>query len=250
MIVLVTALIVLVWIASRFGASDELDNRTKASEPRSPEGPAPILTEPPPDHWEKDAKQMAREGFLETRLNKTRQRREELGIRHWENRGQYLDYLRSRQWREVSRYARRSMSHKCEFCGAKGTHVHHIYYPESRDDLGLEDIAFLCVVCSSCHDVLHGMKPRRGFSCSLCGRETTTDWLAIHIVQYGEKAQPVCIRCKSIALGFRDEAYGWATQQYMKWIDQWRDVFLNEQAKKHKDYMARRERLQERTNRV
>jgi RNA polymerase subunit RPABC4/transcription elongation factor Spt4 len=174
-----------------------------------------------------------------------KKRRELLGIPHYsyhENSGRkktrrsnYQYYLQTFTWKNISYNAIKAMNGKCEFCGSKSTSVHHIYYPKNQGDLGLEDIASLCVVCKKCHDVLHGHDWNNSNKCSLCGNSDANNKLAINISHLGKRHQRVCQRCKYIATGFREKAYQWSWDRYVEWIKEWRELMFADYAKNNQE---------------
>lgn len=175
-----------------------------------------------------------RERFFESQIVTAKTRRHELDIPHYSPKS-YQYYLRSSNWATLAKFATDAMDGKCEFCGKQSSAVHHVYYPKDRSNLGLENIASLCVVCKKCHDVLHGIDAQCGNKCALCQKINGTKNLAIKINQHGKLQQLVCGRCKSIATGFRDEANKWSLTKYRQWIHEWQESMfadlLRQQAK-------------------
>lgn len=67
----------------------------------------------------------------------------------------YQDYLKSAEWKNLARNARVRAGNRCEMCGDSPDHVHHVRYPKSFKDDGLEN---LIVLCASCHAKSHGIR--------------------------------------------------------------------------------------------
>lgn len=168
-------------------------------------------------------KTIQRERFFESQINAAKWRRIEMGIPHYSSKS-YQYYLGSSNWITLAKHATDAMDGNCEFCGKGASSVHHVYYPKNRSNLGLENIASLCVVCKKCHDVLHGMDAQSVYKCPLCQKAKGTKKLAIKINHHGKPRQLVCGRCKSIATGFRDNAYKWSFTKYRKWINEWQEL--------------------------
>ena len=187
------------------------------SEPNDPIAPKNII--------DNDTKVYNREALFESMITNAKRRFLKLGLEHPIHYGTYKSYLQSDHWTKLSKHAQNLMNNKCEFCDGSADQVHHVYYPLNQDDDGLENIAFLCVTCSKCHDVLHGKK-KTSLNCVLCGTNACTDWLPIKTVKFEFSSQPTCKRCKSIATGFRDEAYGWDLKKYISWVEKSNNIFL------------------------
>jgi hypothetical protein len=67
----------------------------------------------------------------------------------------YQEYLKSPEWQELRLAALARAKGECEFCGLKGTAVHHIKYPKNlKEEDSLDN---LVVVCEKCHSRLHGI---------------------------------------------------------------------------------------------
>lgn len=62
---------------------------------------------------------------------------------------QYREVLKSKRWKEFSRYAVHQAQNECQRCGMpkKPLHVHHLHY----DTLGNEKLTDVEVVCRDCH---------------------------------------------------------------------------------------------------
>lgn len=63
----------------------------------------------------------------------------------------YQNYLKSDEWRAITRRVWGQANGKCASCGGKGSHVHHKTY----DRLGHEFDADLELLCRFCHDRVH-----------------------------------------------------------------------------------------------
>lgn len=72
-------------------------------------------------------------------------------------RERYAEYLRSPEWKSLARAARERAGHRCEFCGGRPDHVHHVRYPK---DLSADETGNLIVLCESCHSKSHGIRGR------------------------------------------------------------------------------------------
>jgi hypothetical protein len=175
-------------------------------------------------------KTIQRERFFESQITAAKSRRIEMGIPHYVRRN-YQDYLASSDWRTLTKHANQAMNGKCEFCEGRATSIHHVYYPKNRSDLGLENIATLCVVCKECHDVLHGLDNGGGGKCALCRKVKGTKKLPIKVARLSKRQQLVCKRCNTIAMGFRDEAYQWTRKKYLEWIAEWQELVLADLAR-------------------
>ena len=143
----------------------------------------------------------------------------------------YSNYLNTYRWNLIKFLTFKALDHKCEFCGKQGEHVHHIYYPKNKTDLGLESIASLCLVCEKCHNVLHGKDMQNNKTCPLCEKKESSKQLTILYNQYGKNYQSVCKRCKLIATGYRDKSNKWSALEYDLWINNWQDTLLTTYAK-------------------
>jgi hypothetical protein len=76
--------------------------------------------------------------------------------KHWLS-GEYLEYLRSAQWRRFRARMLRITGGKCEFCGVQaksGMNVHHVTY----ERLGCEREDDVLVLCPPCHDEEHRLQ--------------------------------------------------------------------------------------------
>lgn len=143
----------------------------------------------------------------------------------------YSDYLSTYRWDLIKFLTFKALDNKCELCGKQAEHVHHIYYPKNKTDLGLESIASLCLVCGKCHNVLHGMDVQNNKNCPLCEKRVGDKQLTILYKHYDKNHQSVCKRCKLIATGYRDKANKWSALEYDIWINNWQDMLLTTYAK-------------------
>lgn len=143
----------------------------------------------------------------------------------------YSDYLNTYRWDLIKFLTFNTLDNKCELCEKQAEHVHHIYYPKNKADLGLESIASLCLVCVKCHKVLHGMDMQNGKICPLCEKRKGSKRLAISYKHYENNYQSVCNRCKLIATGYRDKSNKWSALEYDIWINNWQDTLLTTYAK-------------------
>lgn len=134
------------------------------------------------------------------------------------------EYLRSEEWKSIRSHTLRYLGNRCEFCLCPAVQVHHVRYPEKRDR-GLESIAWLCLVCEPCHKVLHGdISPIKQGYCALCRTRKVVEQLPIKYRKFKHREQPVCSRCKAIAIGLRDFANHWSPDEYAKWLSYWRNT--------------------------
>ena len=71
----------------------------------------------------------------------------------------YLEYLKSDEWRERAARARALADYKCQKCGVSdiGLEVHHITY----DNLGAEEDADLQALCPKCHKIADAQRARK-----------------------------------------------------------------------------------------
>jgi len=133
---------------------------------------------------------------------------------------EYRFYNESSAWKSIVSSSLRAMKNKCEFCGNKAQSVHHWNYPE-REDLGLEGIASLIVVCNSCHAALHGKSSESSSHCALCRTASNESTITIDIRKYELGVQKVCKRCKNIATGHRYRNNNMKFSEYEKWVHDW-----------------------------
>lgn len=71
---------------------------------------------------------------------------------------EYRQYLQSPQWRQLRNEARARANGKCEMCGDKGQHVHHVQYPKQFRNDALHNLVLLC---PACHARSHGMRAEK-----------------------------------------------------------------------------------------
>ena len=70
----------------------------------------------------------------------------------------YADYLKTEQWRTVSRERREQDGYKCVCCGSEGNlEVHHVRYPRNWFDTTTDDLRTLC---KECHVMVHRLRER------------------------------------------------------------------------------------------
>ena len=68
---------------------------------------------------------------------------------------EYSEYLLSDEWKKLREKAYKRSNNLCELCGAPKKAVHHIEYPKHYTD---DKLSNLIVVCTNCHDKLHGIE--------------------------------------------------------------------------------------------
>ena len=65
---------------------------------------------------------------------------------------EYLEYLDSSEWRAKRELALERAGHRCQVCNlATRLDVHHRTY----ENLGVEDVGDLTVLCRECHEAFH-----------------------------------------------------------------------------------------------
>lgn len=70
----------------------------------------------------------------------------------------YSEYLKSEEWAETRRAALERAHHRCQVCNsAENLQVHHRRY----DNLPLEYLADLTVLCDGCHETFHATRKLR-----------------------------------------------------------------------------------------
>ena len=67
------------------------------------------------------------------------------------DREEYIEYLKSEEWREKRKAFMEDRGNECEECGEKGTQVHHLSY----ENVGDEDDDDVMVLCNQCHKEIH-----------------------------------------------------------------------------------------------
>lgn len=135
----------------------------------------------------------------------------------------YKEYLQSSWWERLRAHVLNYLSHRCEFCAARATQVHHVRYPRTTD-LGSESIKSLYAVCKRCHEIAHGKYSGSPFtSCAFCGASGTRI-LTIALKNHEQSMQRVCCRCDSLAKGYRGQANNWAKDYYEDWVSRWRQT--------------------------
>ena len=66
---------------------------------------------------------------------------------------EYLEYLKSTDWKERRRELMEEANNVCSLCGATATQLHHINY----DNLGEEELEVdVIALCNDCHKEKHG----------------------------------------------------------------------------------------------
>ena len=66
---------------------------------------------------------------------------------------EYLEYLKSTDWKERRKELMEEANNVCSLCGAIATQLHHINY----DNLGEEELEVdVIAVCNDCHKEIHG----------------------------------------------------------------------------------------------
>jgi hypothetical protein len=67
----------------------------------------------------------------------------------------YKEYLQTKHWNATRGMALKTKHYECERCRAKGIKlcVHHLRY----DNVGMEPLEDLMVLCEKCHHVAHGI---------------------------------------------------------------------------------------------
>ena len=69
------------------------------------------------------------------------------------HKSEYVDYLKSDDWRERRKELMEEAEKLCSKCGEKATQLHHLNY----DNLGEEELdEDVIAVCKDCHDEIHG----------------------------------------------------------------------------------------------
>jgi len=65
---------------------------------------------------------------------------------------EYIDYLKSDDWRERRIELMEEANHECSICGDKATQLHRLNY----NNLGFEEIDIdLIAVCNKCYKEIH-----------------------------------------------------------------------------------------------
>ena len=70
-------------------------------------------------------------------------------------RDEYLQYLKSLDWKEHRAVALERTSGFCQYCGEVASQVHHVKYPKQ---FGEEHPHSLIPVCERCHNISHGVQ--------------------------------------------------------------------------------------------
>ena len=78
---------------------------------------------------------------------------------------EYLDYLKSPQWKEKRKKVLARDKWTCQRCGGRGSDVHHITY----ERFGRERLSDLETLCRECHTTEHGPINIFISACQTCG---------------------------------------------------------------------------------
>jgi len=66
---------------------------------------------------------------------------------------EYIEYLKSDEWKERRKYIMELIGWVCSKCGEKATQLHHLNY----DNIGNEELDVdVIALCKDCHDEIHG----------------------------------------------------------------------------------------------
>jgi len=69
------------------------------------------------------------------------------------HKSEYIEYLKSDDWKERRKYLMELAGWACSHCGEKATQLHHLNY----NNLGNEELDVdVIAVCKDCHDEIHG----------------------------------------------------------------------------------------------
>lgn len=89
----------------------------------------------------------------------------------------YDEYLLSQHWSDLRESALNRSNRKCEACGVKAIHGHHLFYRDNLADCTIEDIMALC---SRCHGLWHDwLKHARKHVHEFCRQSTRGGILAL-----------------------------------------------------------------------
>ena len=66
---------------------------------------------------------------------------------------EYIDYLKSDDWKERRKQLMEEVDWVCYKCGEKATQLHHLNYNNLGEEVLDEDVI---AVCKDCHDEIHG----------------------------------------------------------------------------------------------
>jgi len=65
---------------------------------------------------------------------------------------EYVEYLKSVDWKERRKELMEEANYECSECGAKATQLHHLNY----NNLGFEELDVdVVALCNSCHKEIH-----------------------------------------------------------------------------------------------
>jgi len=66
---------------------------------------------------------------------------------------EYIEYLKSQDWRDRRKELMSEANWECNQCGEKATQLHHISY----ENLGEEELDYdVIALCTDCHNEIHG----------------------------------------------------------------------------------------------
>ena len=69
------------------------------------------------------------------------------------HKSEYIEYLKSDEWREKRKILMEQCDWTCSKCGKKATQLHHLNY----NNIGNEELNTDVVpLCKDCHDEIHG----------------------------------------------------------------------------------------------
>lgn len=66
---------------------------------------------------------------------------------------EYINYLKSEDWKERRKILMQQANYKCMKCGEKATQLHHLNYNNIGNEILEDDVIALC---SDCHKEIHG----------------------------------------------------------------------------------------------
>jgi len=81
------------------------------------------------------------------------------------HKSEYIEYLKSDEWKEKRKYLMEQCDWTCSKCGEKATQLHHLNYNNIGDEELDVDVIPLC---KDCHDEIHkkgehGYEEYRGY---------------------------------------------------------------------------------------
>jgi len=69
------------------------------------------------------------------------------------HKSEYIEYLKSEEWKEKRKLIMQQANWTCSKCGAKATQLHHLNY----NNIGEEELDIDVIpLCKDCHDEIHG----------------------------------------------------------------------------------------------